>query len=290
MSDRDVQPDRLSSDDYQRVVSFIMSAVGIKLPASKKTMVEGRLNRRARLLGIQSLSDYVAAVFDHGDHYDEVIHLIDAITTNKTDFFREPAHFQFLVKTVLPQMAKAGRVGKFWSAACSIGAEPYTLAMVLSDFALTSPGFRFSILASDVSTKVLTKAARAVFPEEMVEPVPLAMRQRYLLRSRDPKKPMVRMAPEIRNLVRFARINLIEESYPADCDMDVIFCRNLLIYFDRETQEQVLRQLLSHLAPGGYLILGHTDSIAGMNLHVEWLGNSIFRRKPHAEDQGSHRR
>lgn len=279
MSDSARKPDRLSNADFQRVASFIMSATGIKLPPVKKTLVEGRLSRRARRLGISSLAEYVATVFDGGDADDESIHMIDALTTNKTDFFREPSHFHFLVNKVLPELAAKRRVAKFWSAACSIGAEPYTLAMVLSDFAEDAPGWRFSILASDISTKALAKAARAVFPEEMVEPVPLPMRQNYLLRSRDASKAEVRMTPRIRALVRFARVNLVEECYPVDSDMDVIFCRNILIYFDKPTQETVLLRLSSYLKPGGYLILGHTDSIMGMSLPLEALGQSIYRRK-----------
>ncbi|EME69557.1 chemotaxis protein CheR [Paramagnetospirillum caucaseum] len=269
---------RIDNADFERIASFILSATGIKLTAAKKTMVEGRLYRRVRALGLSSISDYIAAVFDCGDCDDEVINLIDAITTNKTDFFREPAHFNFLTRVALPELAGTGHVARFWSAACSIGAEPYTLAMVLSDFACAEPEWRFSILASDISTEVLATAARAVFPEEMVEPVPVSMRQRYLLRSSNPANKLVRMAPEIRSLVRFARINLVEDRYPVERDMDVIFCRNLLIYFDRETQEAVVRQLTSHLRPGGYLILGHTDSITGMVVPLEPLGHSIFRR------------
>jgi len=271
-------PDQLDSADFERVASFVLSASGIKLPASKKTMVEGRLRRRAKALGVKSLADYVAKTFGNGDHTDEVINLIDAVTTNKTDFFREPAHFTFITETVLPELAASGRLSKFWSAACSIGAEPYTLAMVLSDFAKDVPHWRFSILASDISTEVLEKAARGIFPDDMVEPVPLAMRQRYLLRPLDPTQKIVRMAPEIRGLVRFARINLVEIRFPVDRDMDVVFCRNLMIYFDKKTQEAVLHRLCSHLRPGGYLFLGHTDSVVGFNLPLERLGNSIFRR------------
>jgi len=280
MSRKAVRPDQLTAEDFRRVVTFILSATGIKLPPIKKTMVEGRLARRARALGLKSLHDYIATVFDGGDDDDdETVHLIDALTTNKTDFFREPSHFEFLVRMVLPELVERKRPAKFWSAACSIGAEPYTLAMVLSDFVLGAPAWQFSILASDISTKALAKAARAVFPEEMAEPVPLALRQRYLLRSRDPAKAEVRMTPEIRNLVRFARINLMDDRYPVDSDMDVILCRNLLIYFDRATQEAVVRRLSSYLRPGGHLILGHTDSVMGMALPLDNLGNSIFRRR-----------
>jgi len=270
--------DQLEMADFQRVASFIMSATGIQLPPAKKTMIEGRLRKRARALGLDNVAEYCRVVFDAGGFDAEAINLIDAVTTNKTDFFREPAHFRFLAETALPELAAAGRPGKIWSAACSIGAEPYTIAMVASDFAQGFPDWGFSILASDISTEVLAKAAKGVFQQEMIEPVPLAMRQRYLLRSRDPAKAVVRMAPEIRDLVRFTRINLIDEHYRVDRDMDVIFCRNLLIYFDQPTRETVVRRLCACLRPGGYLILGLTDSTAGMPMPLERLGLSIFRR------------
>jgi len=279
MSDPSGGLEQLSRSDFHRVAQFILSSTGIKLPPSKKPMLEGRLRRRMRALGLETLSEYCAKVFDSRDFEDEAVNLIDAVTTNKTDFFREPSHFEFLATTVLPDLAQSGRAAKVWSAACSIGAEPYTLAMVLSDFARISSGFRFSILASDISTEVLAKAARAVYAQEMINPVPMTMRQRYLLRPNDPTLEVVRMAPEIRSLVRFARINLIEERYPVETDMDVIFCRNLLIYFDKQTQEAVVRRLCSYLRPGGYLMLGHADGVTGMTLPATWLGNSIFRRE-----------
>ena len=242
-------------------------------------MVEGRLQRRARALGLHNINEYCRLVFDTCDLGDEAVNLIDAMTTNKTDFFREREHFDFLIKVAGPELAKTARPAKLWSAACSIGAEPYSLAMILNDFIRDKLGWSFSILASDISTDALAKAVRAVFPLDMIEPVPKGMRQRYLLRHNDLSKPVFRIAPEIRALVHFARINLMSTPYPVDRDMDIIFCRNLLIYFDRETQEKVVRRLCSHLSPGGYLILGHADSVAGMTVPLDWLGNSIFRRR-----------
>lgn len=271
--------ERLSTADFQRVAQFVTSATGIKLPPAKKVMVEGRLRRRMRALGLASLHEYCELVFDSGTCDDEVVNLIDAVTTNKTDFFREPTHFTFLNKTVLPLLYQEGHAVKMWSAASSIGAEPYTLAMVLSDFAAAHPGFRFSIMASDISTEVLSQAARAIYAEDMIEPVPLAMRERYVLRSIDPARRLVRMAPEIRAQVRFLRINLMDARYPVDRDMDVIFCRNILIYFDKPTQEMVVRRLCQHLRPGGFLMLGHSDSIAGLSIPLKSYGHSIFRRE-----------
>lgn len=270
--------DHLREADFARISSFILSATGIKLSGAKKTMVEGRLQRRARKLGFNDLGKYVEAVFSGWDQA-EAINLINAITTNKTDFFREPQHFDFLRETALPEFRKNKEPTRLWSAACSIGAEPFTIAMVSADFARLNPDWEFSILASDISTDALGKAVKAIFPEEMADPIPLEMRKRYLLRSNDSNKHLVRMSPEIRNLVEFARINLVEANYPLDFPMDIIFCRNIFIYFDRETQETVIKRLCRHLRKGGYLILGHTDSTIGMNLPLENLGNSIFRRK-----------
>jgi chemotaxis protein methyltransferase CheR len=284
MDDRRDSPDLLCRSDFARVAKFIEGTTGIKVPAGKKTMVEGRLRRRARALGCANLGEYCKVVFEQGGFASESVHLIDAVTTNKTDFFREPSHFSYLAEHCLPEATAYGagavnRPYKVWSAACSIGAEPYTLAMVLADFAATQPtGWDFSILASDISTAVLAKAARAVFPEEMIEPVPLDIRKRYLLRSRDKSRKLIRIGPELRHRVHFLHLNLMDQTYPAGKDFDAIFCRNLLIYFDQPTQEAVVGRLCKHLRPGGYLFLGHAESLAGKEHPLEWLGDAVFRR------------
>jgi len=284
MDDRPDNPDLLRSSDFARVAKFIEGTTGIKIPPGKKTMIEGRLRRRARALGCANLGVYCKMVFEQGGFDAESVHLIDAVTTNKTDFYREPSHFTYLVERCLPEATangagSAARPYKVWSAACSIGAEPYTLAMILADFAATRPaGWEFSILASDISTAVLAKAARAVFPEDMVEPVPQEVRKRYLLRSRDKSRKLIRIAPELRQKVSFLHLNLMDERYPAGKDFDSIFCRNLLIYFDKMTQEAVVGRLCRHLRPGGYLFLGHAESLAGKDHPLEWLGDAVFRR------------
>ncbi|HMA49564.1 MAG TPA: CheR family methyltransferase [Magnetospirillaceae bacterium] len=284
MDDQRDKLDLLRSSDFARVAKFIEGTTGIKVPPGKKTMVEGRLRRRARALGCANLGDYCRVIFEQGGFESESVHLIDAVTTNKTDFYREPSHFTYLTQRCLPEATAdgagaGGRPYKVWSAACSIGAEPYTLAMVLADFAATRPaGWEFSILASDISTAVLAKAARAVFPEEMIEPVPLEVRKRYLLRSRDKSRKLIRIGPELRRTVSFLHLNLMDQHYPVAKDFDAIFCRNLLIYFDKPTQEAVVGRLCRHLRPGGYLFLGHAESLAGKEHPLEWLGDAVFRR------------
>jgi chemotaxis protein methyltransferase CheR len=284
MDDQRDRLDLLRSSDFARVAKFIEGTTGIKIPPGKKTMIEGRLRRRARALGCANLGDYCSKVFEQGGFEAESVHLIDAVTTNKTDFYREASHFAYLTERCLPEASvdgagSASRPYKVWSAACSIGAEPYTLAMVLADFAATRPaGWDFSILASDISTAVLAKAARAVFAEEMIEPVPLEVRKRYLLRSRDKSQKLIRIGPELRRKVSFLHLNLMDQHYPAGKDFDAIFCRNLLIYFDKPTQEAVVGRLCHHLRAGGYLFLGHAESLAGKDHPLEWLGDAVFRR------------
>ena len=278
-----VDEDLLGEPEFARVAKFIQDTTGIKVPPGKKLMVEGRLRKRVRALGLASLDDYCKMVFERGGFDQESTYLINAVTTNKTDFFREPSHFTFLREVVLPEARDLG-IGfntpfTAWSAASSIGAEPYTLAMVLADFAQADERWRFSVLASDISTDVLTKAAKAIYSEEQIEPVPMEMRKRYLLRSIDPAKKLVRIAPELRRTLSFFRLNLMDGSYPVDRAVDVIFCRNILIYFDNKTQEQVIDRLVRHLRPGGYLFLGHTEGLSGKSSsRLTWRGDSVFQK------------
>jgi chemotaxis protein methyltransferase CheR len=275
--------DHLSGRDFQRLAKFIQEYSGIKMPATKKTMVEGRLRKRVGAGGFANFTEYCRHVFDDGGMDTECLALIDAVTTNKTEFFREADHFRALVELVLPSLLAERRNGsitpiKVWCTASSIGAEPYTLAMVLADESRRLDGFRFSILGTDISTKVLKTAALGIYPEEMIAPVPIDMRRRYLLRSKSNSRGLVRIVPELRRMVQFGRLNLMDESYPVDRGLDIVFCRNLLIYFDKPTQQAVLTRLCDHLRPGGYLFLGHSESLAGFGLPLSTVGTTVFRR------------
>jgi chemotaxis protein methyltransferase CheR len=274
-----VSPDRLRPGDFERLARFIHEYSGIKMPASKHVMVELRLQRRLRALGISSVTDYCRRLFEEGGLEAEAVHLIDAVTTNKTDFFREPEHFRLLAEQLVPDLLRDSCDGTLnvWSAACSTGAEPYTIAMVLDDLAKSLP-FRYSILATDLCTKVLQTAVAGIYPAELLEPVPEPLHRRYVKRSKDPAKALVRVAPELRSKLRFGRLNLMDETYGAPKGLDVIFCRNVLIYFNRPTQDQVIRKLCSHLRPGGYLVLGHSETLTGGGLPLRPVGPSMFRR------------
>lgn len=276
--------DRLSDADFSRIAGLVGAHTGIKLPAAKRLMVEGRLRKRMRGLGHSNLSEYCGFLFERNGLEREFVHVVDAVTTNKTDFFREPQHFTMLERHIVPALLKEPRGGgrphlKLWSAASSCGAEAYTIAMVMADIAARNDGFRFAVLGTDISTEMLAAGTRAVYPAEMIEPVPAEMQKRYVMHSKAPRlKGQVRIVPELRRLVRFQHLNLMDESYPIDRDVDVIFLRNVLIYFEKATQEAVVSRLLGHLRPGGYLMLGHSESMIGNNLGLRQIAPAVFRR------------
>ncbi len=275
--------DRLSRRDFQRLAEFIQSYSGIRMPPNKVTLVEGRLRRRVRALGMPNLTRYCRHLFDEGGLQAEAVPLIDAMTTNKTDFFREAEHFHVLAEAALPRLLSERRAGgeaavKFWSAACSTGAEAYTLAIVFAEFAQQRSGLHLAILGTDISTEVLRVAASAIYPEAAVAPVPMELRRRYLLRSRDAARGQVRIVPALRRMTQFVRLNLMQEEYPVDTDYDVIFCRNILIYFEPDVQHAVLLRLCRHLRRGGFLFLGHTESLAGFQLPLQGFANTVYRK------------
>jgi chemotaxis protein methyltransferase CheR len=252
------------------------------MPASKITMVEGRLRRRVRATGLANLRQYCDYLFQQDGLATEAVQLIDVVTTNKTEFFREPDHFRFLVEQAVPLLMSDGGMRKplkIWSAACSIGAEPYTLAMVLADLVQRSAGPHYDITATDISTEVLEIARTGIYPEAMVAPVPPELRRRYVLRSRDRSRHQVRIVADLRATVRFGRVNLMEAPYQIEHEMDVVFCRNILIYFDKETQQAVLRRLCEHLRPGGFLFVGHSETLAGYQIPVEPVGPTVFQKR-----------
>jgi chemotaxis protein methyltransferase CheR len=254
----------LSDRHFRTIADLIERQVGIKLPSGKRLMLEGRLQKRARALQHSGLNEYIDYLFEADQFDSEFTHLIDAVTTNKTDFFREPQHFTYLKEVVVPDLlgrSRESRNLKIWSAACSTGMEAYTTAMVLDDLTRTGPRFQFRILGTDISTSVLRLAKAAIYTRDVIAPVPAEFVRRYFLFSKDKSRGEVRVVPELRRLTHFMRMNLMDASYPVDRDVDVIFCRNVLIYFDRETQGRVVERLASHLRPGGYLMVGHSESM-----------------------------
>ena len=275
-----VHDEMLSGRDYARLCELIYAQAGIHLGTEKRTMLEGRIKRRLKVLNLHSYSQYCGYLFGHEGLKDEIVHLIDVVTTNKTDFFRESGHFDFLIEKALPQLTEriAGRQFLIWSAGCSTGEEPYTMAIVLSEYALTHPGFRFRILATDISNPVLAKADLGVYTNDIVAPVTPALRRKYFMRSREPGSEKQRVVPELRRLIEFRRLNFMDADYGVSEKADAIFCRNVIIYFDRQTQERILQKLSNCLAPGGYMFVGHAETLHDMDLPLTPVAPALYRR------------
>jgi chemotaxis protein methyltransferase CheR len=263
----------LSSRDFSRLQHFIYSECGINITDAKRTMLEARLQKRLKQLSISSFSQYCDYLFSQKGQEDELTHMIDQVTTNKTDFFREPAHFDYLTRKVLPEITRTRRSVTIWSAGCSSGEEPYTLAMVLKEY-----GCDFMILATDISTKVLDKAQRAVYDDGQVAPIPDPLKKKYLLKSKDPGKNLFRVVPDLRNHVRFRRLNFMEGDFGFREPMDVIFCRNVIIYFDKPTQERLLNKFCNYLSPQGYIFMGHSETLLGMDVPLVPAAPTVYRR------------
>ncbi|QFY61257.1 chemotaxis protein CheR [Rhizobium grahamii] len=271
--------DRISKRNFDKLARFIYDYSGIKMPPTKLTMLEGRLRRRLRATNHATFDDYCDFLFHEDGLEHETVYLIDAVTTNKTDFFREARHFDYMQQTALPTLAGNGvRIIRTWSSACSTGAEPYTMAMVLEEFAGARNDVDYTILATDLSTDVLNAARLGIYAEDMIQPVPRDMQRKYVMVPKSPTRREVRISPFLRSRVGFARMNLMDESYPVGEAMHIIFCRNVLIYFDKPTQAGVLKRLCDRLAVGGYLFIGHSESIAGIDLPLKQVSNTVFQR------------
>jgi chemotaxis protein methyltransferase CheR len=280
---KDMHSTVINDRDFARLSSFIHSGYGIKMPEGKRVLLEARLRKRLRVLGMHSYTEYCDYLFSPEGAQNELIHMIDVVTTNKTDFFREPKHFDYLVQTALPELIKiygahSRRKYTIWSAGCSTGEEPHTLAMVLSEFAEKQPGFYFSILATDISTRVLEHARRGIYKEEFVQPVPMAMRMKYLLKGKDKNRGLVRAVPQLRSLIDFRRLNFMDSDFGIKEPVDIIFCRNVIIYFDRPTQEKLLNRFSHHMIQGGYLFMGHSETLSGMSVSLQPAGQMVYRK------------
>jgi len=269
----------LSDREFVQFQQLIHREAGIWLADTKRALLIGRLARRLRDLGLDSFGAYHRRALDDPT---ELVLLLDAIATNETSFFREPLQFELLADRLCPAWEAEAAAGlrtrrlKVWSAACSTGEEPYSLAMLLHE-RLAAHGWTIDIIASDISTKVLDRARAGIWPLEKIRGIPAALLKRYLLRGTGPEEGRAKAGPDIRDMIRFARINLREASYPVSGPFDAVFCRNVLIYFDTPSRHEVLRRLMGHLVPRGYLFLGHAESLLGMSERVRSLMPAVYQ-------------
>jgi chemotaxis protein methyltransferase CheR len=271
-------PDRL----FQQFSQLVYDQCGINLHDGKKALLQARLNKRLRLTGIGSYEDYFNLITSPGNGC-EFINFIDSVSTNLTFFFRESQHFDFLEQVALPEMVARKQKGRdarvrIWSAGCSTGEEPYSLAMSVLSRLPDSQRWDFRILATDICTRALEAANRGVYSEEKVLKVPVALRQLNFKKTGNGNgRPDYEIAAELKRYITFRRVNL-KETYPFKGPFDFIFCRNVMIYFDKKTQEELVNKMANFLGSGGYLFVGHSESLTGLDHKLTYVRPAVYRK------------
>ena len=269
----------LNPREFEKFRQLAYRHFGLNLGASKQGLVSARLGKKLRELGLKSFQhyyDYVVA--DRSGA--ALAGMVDHLTTNHTSFFREPRHFEFLCRTVFPALRTRTRID-IWSAACSSGEEPYSIAMSLLDESPSEAAAKIRIKASDISNRMLEKARRGVYAANRLEGIPAAMRQRYLLRDKSEVAEGYRFTTEVRSMVEFERVNLMA-TLPAGYCCSAIFCRNLMIYFDKPTQQSVVNGISQHLEAGGYLFIGHSESLNNISHGLDYICPATYRKPGYA--------
>lgn len=265
----------LGEREFRRIRALLRERTGIELGDAKRMLCQSRLLRRLRALGLRDYREYLELLDDPDS--DEHVELVNALTTNVTAFFREMHHFDLLASQVLPPLVAAGRRIRMWSAGCSTGEEPWSLAMTLHEALGRRPNLDARILATDIDTQVLATAGTGIYTDEQIEPVSPVRRRRYLLRGKGEKLGLWRVGEPLRPLVVFRQLNLFAP-WPMRGSFDVIACRNVMIYFDAENKAHLLREFRNRLVPGGYLLLGHSESIPGGAEGFTSCGRTAYRK------------
>lgn len=277
--DRAIRP--VSDGEFALFQKLIYREAGIHLVPAKKALLEARLTRRLRELGLSSFEAYYRHILQV-DHSDELIVLLDRIATNETHFFREPKQFDFLENEVFPAWKERNRSAggsrhiRVWCAACSSGEEPYSLAMKFLDHFPPGSGWDFEILATDLSTRALGTGAAGVWPVAKASEIPQDYLKKYMLKGTGEQSGKMKAGAELRSVVRFERLNLNDDEYPVGQNLDLIFCRNVLIYFDARSRARVIGRLVDHLAPNGFLFVGHAESLTGITNRVRYVMPTIY--------------
>ena len=272
------EPPPLSEREFTGIQRLLYREAGIWLSSAKKALVVGRLSRRLRELGHASFGTYLLQAAEDGA---ERLRLLEALCTHETHFFREPRHFEYLASEVLPRWRARGgtesgsRRVRVWSAGCSTGEEPFSLAMLLHHHLPAAEGWETDILATDLSTRVLEQARQARWPVEKAREIPTAYRRAYMLRGVGSQEAWMKAGSAMRALVRFQRVNL-NEGLVGGARFEFIFCRNVLIYFDRDSRARAVERLLSHLTPEGLLFLGHSESLLGLGHRVRAVMPTVY--------------
>ncbi len=272
---------KLKDRTFQKFSHLIYEHAGIVLSDIKKQLVKSRLSKRIKALGLGSFEEYYQYLESRNFEGEEMVQMLDAISTNKTSFFRENAHFEFLKTKLLPNLVAAipqGGVIKLWSAACSTGEECYTLCIVLSEFLQRYPAISFKVLATDISTEVLKKAEMGIYNIEQGEDIGTPLLRRYFQQGQNNYQGKMRVKKELRDHCTFKRLNFMDPNWKLNDTFDIIFCRNAMIYFDKPTQARLVERFHQHLKPGGHLFIGHSESLLDSRQHFSYVQPTIYRK------------
>jgi chemotaxis protein methyltransferase CheR len=272
----------ITDEEFNIFRALILKEAGISLTGAKRQLVTSRLAKRLRYFGFTTFAQYHHYLKTQDPGGEERREMINCLTTNKTDFFRENHHFAFLREQLLPEVRERALHGaprrlRIWSAACSSGEEPYSIAATVREAWNPLLGWDVKILASDIDTDMLRKGEEGIYPLERFAGVPDAIKHRYFLRGKGEWGTSLRARPELRDLIVFRRINLIEDPWPIRTRFDAIFCRNVIIYFNRATQQRLFARLANYLKEDGYLFVGHSESLHWLSDVFVPLRGTIYR-------------
>ena len=270
----------LTEAEFSRFRGLVREQTGIHLSDHKQNLLVSRLARRVQDLGLSTFASYYEYVTGDASG-NELKTFINRITTNKTSFFREPHHFDFLREHVIPETQRRSTGGQpIRTAGCSSGEEPYSIGITLRDASGTHPGWDSRILASDIDTEMLAQAQAGTYPLESLEPVPLDRRRAHFLRGYGSFEGLAQVRPELRKMVEFRRINFNDADWRVNLRFDAIFCRNVIIYFDRALQQRIITRLAEHLKPGGYFFSGHSENLNWLGGGFKTIHPTIYQLRP----------
>jgi len=275
----------MSDSEFNFFSEFVYRECGIIMPPKKKLMLTSRLRKRLKHLGMSSFKAYYDYITSAEGIKNEFVPMIDVVTTNKTEFFREEAHFTYLMEEALFELIKSvnfrnsNRLNA-WSAGCSTGEEPYTLGIVLSEFfsGVGRGSDSFRILATDISTQVLESGLRAIYSDDVIGPVPEKMRKKYFMKGKGKQEGFFRVVPELRDRIEFRRLNFMDNTFNIKESMDIIFCRNVVIYFDKDTQRKLFKKFYNQLSPGGFMLIGNSETLHGINEDFIMVAPNTYRK------------
>lgn len=270
----------MTDDDFHAFSELVHQKAGINLHEGKKELVRARLARRIREGSFNGFRDYFNFIISEKSG-DELVQLLDSISTNLTHFFREPRHFNYMAQDILPRLSESGKKNgkqlRIWSAGCSTGEEPYSIAMVVMENMPSTAGWDIKILATDLSTKVLATASGGMYYQDSLKDVSQSLLRRYFQKGRGKWEGYYRVKPSIKKTIYFRRLNLIEP-FPFSKPFDLIFCRNVMIYFNKETQADLVARFYDALAKDGHLFIGHSESLTGVSHNFKYVQPTIYRK------------